>query len=65
VAKRDIKRGEELNYDYGLVIDDEKPTKALKAQYECRCGAQSCRNTMLSIPKKKTPKKRVVSDESK
>jgi hypothetical protein len=58
VAKRDIKRGEELNYDYGLVIDDEKLTKTLKAQYACRCGAPSCRFTMLAVPKKKTSKKK-------
>ena len=57
LAKRDIKRGEELNYDYGLVIDDEKLTKSLKAQYECRCGAPSCRKTMLGIPEKKAKKK--------
>ena len=56
VAKRDIKRGEELNYDYGLVIADEKLTKALKLQYECRCGAASCRSTMLGVPEKKAKK---------
>ncbi len=47
---RDIKRGEELNYDYGLVID-ERYTKKLKKAYECRCGAATCRHTMLA-PKK-------------
>jgi len=52
-AKRDIARGEELNYDYGLVID-EKLTKTLKSQYACRCGAADCRGTMLALPKKKT-----------
>ena len=56
VAKRDIKRGEELNYDYGLVIEDEKLTKALKLQYECRCGAANCRSTMLGVPGKKAKK---------
>ena len=53
VAKRDIKRGEELNYDYGLIIDDEKLTKSLKSQYECRCSAASCRKTMLAVTEKK------------
>jgi SET domain-containing protein len=62
VAKRDIKRGEELNYDYGLVIDDEKLTKKLKSQYECRCGAPTCRFTMLAVPEKKTSKKKAVTD---
>jgi SET domain-containing protein len=55
-AKRDIARGEELNYDYGLVID-EKMTKKLKSQYACRCGAESCRGTMLAVPKKKSKHK--------
>jgi SET domain-containing protein len=55
-AKRDIVRGEELNYDYGLVID-EKLTKKLKAQYACRCGAEACRGTMLAVPKKKAKAK--------
>jgi len=53
VAKRDIARGEELNYDYGLVME-EKITKKLRAQYGCRCGAATCRATMLAIPKKGT-----------
>lgn len=52
---RDVKRGEEFNYDYGLVIDDERYTKKLKKNYECRCGAPSCRHTMLA-PKKKSKK---------
>jgi len=30
--------GEELNYDYGLIID-ERYTKKLKAEYPCWCGA--------------------------
>jgi len=54
-AIQDIKRGEELSYDYGLVIDD-KITKSLKKDYECRCGAKECRHTMLSLAKKKKKK---------
>lgn len=50
-ALRDIKKGEELNYDYGLVLD-ERYTKQVKKNYECRCGAATCRHTMLA-PKKK------------
>lgn len=54
-ALRDIPRGEELSYDYGLVIE-EKMTKALKRSYACRCGTAKCRGTMLA-PVKKTKKK--------
>jgi SET domain-containing protein len=46
-AIRNIKAGEELNYDYGLVID-EPYTKKLKAEYRCLCGAKKCRGTMLA-----------------
>ena len=44
---RKIKAGEELNYDYGLVID-EKYTPELLAEYPCHCGAVACRGTLLS-----------------
>ena len=47
VALQPIDRGEELNYDYGLILD-ARHTATLKKQYECRCGAPSCRGTMLA-----------------
>jgi len=50
-ALRDIPVGEELFYDYGLVID-AKQTRKLKREYECRCGARKCRGTMLAPPEK-------------
>jgi SET domain-containing protein len=46
-ALTDIGPGEELFYDYGLVID-ERHTPALKKQYECRCGSPRCRRTLLA-----------------
>jgi uncharacterized protein len=46
-TKRAIKAGEELFYDYGLVID-ERYTPQLKKQFECRCGTRNCRHTMLA-----------------
>lgn len=46
-ARRAIKAGEELNYDYGLVID-EPLTPALKAEYPCHCGSKKCRGTLLA-----------------
>jgi SET domain-containing protein len=50
-ARRDIRAGEELNYDYGLIID-EPYTKKLKADYPCWCGAKKCRGTLLA-PKRR------------
>ncbi|CAM2138925.1 SET domain-containing protein-lysine N-methyltransferase [Pararobbsia alpina] len=46
-ALRAIKKGEELFYDYGLVVN-ERYTKKLQREYECRCGAPDCRHTMLA-----------------
>jgi SET domain-containing protein len=46
-ALRDIAAGEELFYDYGLVID-ERYTAKLKKRFECRCGTPGCRGTMLA-----------------
>jgi len=57
-ALRDIKAGEELFYDYGLIID-ERITPTLKKQYRCLCGAENCRGTMLALRRrKKTQEKR-------
>ena len=52
-ALRDIRRGEELNYDYGLVLG-ERHTPAVKQAYGCRCGASICRHTMLAPKRKKS-----------
>src|ERR1700712_4165451 len=46
-ALRKIKAGTELFYDYGLIID-ERYTPTLKKQFECRCGTEACRGTMLA-----------------
>ena len=46
-SRRKIKAGDELNYDYGLVID-EPLTPELKADYPCWCGSKKCRGTLLS-----------------
>ena len=59
VAVRDIARGEELSYDYGLVLDG-RITKALRDGYRCLCGTPPCRGTMLALSdkqKKKAQKK--------
>lgn len=55
-ALRNIYAGEELSYDYGLVIDD-RHTQTLKAQYPCWCGAANCRGTLLAPKRKRHPKR--------
>ena len=47
LALRAIEPGDELFFDYGLVID-ERYTPALKKRFECRCGSAACRGTMLA-----------------
>ena len=46
-ALRDIAPGEELSYDYGLILE-ERYTKKLKAEHPCWCGAKTCRGTLLA-----------------
>ena len=45
-ALRDIRPGEELTYDYNLVLE-ERHTPALKRAHPCYCGARRCRGTLL------------------
>jgi SET domain-containing protein len=45
-ARRDIRLGDELTYDYNLQIG-EKHTKAAKREHACFCRARRCRGTML------------------
>lgn len=51
-AIRDIASGEELTYNYGIVLH-EPHTAKLKAVWACRCGSKRCTGTMLQ-PKRKT-----------
>lgn len=46
-ALRDIAAGEELFFDYGLVLEGRHTAK-VKAEYACRCGSARCRGTMLA-----------------
>jgi hypothetical protein len=45
-AIRDIRPGEELTYDYNLLLDDAH-TPAAKKAHACHCGAPRCRGTLL------------------
>ena len=61
-ALRNIEPGEELFYDYGLIID-AKYTKKLLAEYPCWCGAKKCRGTLLA-PKDKGGKDKKTKKKS-
>ena len=50
-AVRAIRPGEELAYDYYLNRAPEDPPD-VEQIYACRCGAGSCRGTMLEPPRK-------------
>jgi len=43
---RDIRKGEELTYNYGIVLGVPH-TRAMKRIWACRCGAPQCTGTML------------------
>jgi uncharacterized protein len=45
-AMRAIKPGEELTYNYGIVLD-EPHTARLKKLWACLCGSKKCTGTML------------------
>jgi SET domain-containing protein len=46
-AKRAIRIGEELTYDYNIQLQ-ERHTPAVKKRYQCLCGARTCRGTILA-----------------
>lgn len=56
-ALRNIAAGEELNYDYGLIID-EPYTPKLLAEFPCWCGSENCRGTLLTPKDEKEEKKK-------
>jgi SET domain-containing protein len=51
-ALRTVQPGEELAYDYQIQRDDDDPAD-VDVIFACRCGAKSCRGSMLEAPKKK------------
>ena len=51
-AKRTIRAGEELSYDYRLSVPG-RITAKMKEGYACRCGASRCRGTMLEKKKRR------------
>ena len=63
-ALQNIPAGNELFYDYGLIIDAPY-TKKLKAEYPCWCGAPTCRGTLLAPKDKKVKAEKKDKKESK
>lgn len=55
VAIKPIAPGEELFYDYAYERDGSE-TAEDEQHYACRCGARTCRGTILAPKKPKTPK---------
>ncbi len=45
-TKRAIRAGEELGYDYELIVEGRQ-TEKLKREHACFCGSRRCRGTML------------------
>ena len=45
-AIRPIQPGQELSYDYNLVLE-ERHTPKLKREHACHCGVRKCRGTLL------------------
>ena len=45
-TKQAIRAGEELTYDYGIVLE-ERQTPKLKQIWACRCGKPNCKGTIL------------------
>jgi len=43
---RSIKTGEEITYDYNLVVE-EKITDAVRKEFECFCGSPNCRHSQI------------------
>lgn len=56
-SRRRIRNGEELTYDYGVILD-EPLTEALRRTWQCRCGAKRCRGTLFA---KEGPSRRAAS----
>ncbi len=62
-AVRNVRAGEELAYEYNLNRAPDDPPE-IERVYACRCGAATCRGTMLAprkAPKKKKAKSKAAS----
>ena len=55
-AIKNIKKNDEISYDYKLSVDG-KLTKKERKDYRCHCGSKKCRGYLVKIKKKKKKKK--------
>ena len=65
-AVRDIRKGEELGYEYGLTWESTDDPDEL-ANYACRCGAARCRGSMLDpvpLDKKRKAKRKAAKKKA-
>jgi SET domain-containing protein len=63
-AMRDIKRGEELTFDYQLQSSTRRAiSKTDSEKYRCNCGSEHCRGTMIAA-KAKLQKNQILSHHS-
>jgi len=46
-ARRNIEHGDELTYDYQLVVE-ERHTREIKRLFACLCGSKRCRGNFLA-----------------
>lgn len=58
VSIRDIKKGEELNYDYGYDMDDYE-------DHVCKCGAKNCCGYIIAEDLRGKLKKKIVLENAK
>ena len=51
-ARRTIRAGDEITYDYRLSLDG-RISRRTRAAYACHCGAAACRGLLLVEPGRK------------
>jgi SET domain-containing protein len=60
-ARKPIKTGDELTYDYAYTRDGSETEEEETGLYGCRCGATSCRGTILAPLSKAEVKRRAAA----
>ena len=63
-AKRAIRAGDEIFYDYWYSTDEGYSLDDLKRLYPCRCGSPKCRGTLASVKKPRAATKSATKKKS-